>query len=103
MSTKYKSIEIELDNLEKIDNWNDKVQHMKELQEEINNEKDRLNNLMDMVINDNFKDIKKKKTDLDLESLVELFNESEIIDDKVKIYQKIHKHISDIEKVLFDK
>jgi hypothetical protein len=103
MNTTYKTIESELEKLEEIDNWNDKVKCMQELQEQIKSEKDKLNDLMEMVINDDFKDTKKKKNNLDLDSLIESFNESENINEKVKIYQDIHKQISDIEKQLFNK
>lgn len=104
MSNLYELLEEEIKKLEEIECWKDKIENIKKLKEQINNEQEKLNNLMDIVINNEFKeenDNKKKKNDHDLELLIKKFNDSVNLEDRIKIYHLIIKQIDIIEKELF--
>ncbi len=104
MSEIYKIIEKEVEQLELIENWSQRVSKMKEIKEKIVTEQQKLNDLVNMVLKDDLKDAdkKKKKNDkLDLESLVHNFKHAENIDDKIKYYQLINAHVNEVEKQLF--
>lgn len=104
MSEIYKSLEKEVEHLETIENWNERVNKMKEIKEKIVIEQQKLNDLINMVLKNGSKEVdkKKKKTEkLDLENLVNSFKQSENIDDKIKYYNLINSYVSDIEKQLF--
>jgi NADH:ubiquinone oxidoreductase subunit D len=104
MSEIYKTLEKEVEQLESIENWSERVNKMKEIKENITVEQQKLNELVNMVLKDEVKeaDKKKKKTDkTDLESLVNIFKQSENLDDKIKYYHLINAHVNEVEKQLF--
>lgn len=106
MSEIYKLIEKEVEQLESIENWSDRVNKMKEIKERISSEQKKLNDLINMVLKDEVKadgDKKKKKSDkMDLETLVNHFKQSDNLDEKIKYYHLINSHVSEVEKQLFD-
>lgn len=104
MSNLYELLEEEIKKLEQIDSWKDKINNIKKLKEQINDEQEKLNNLMDLVINNELKvdtNNNKKKNDYDLELLIKSFNETINLEDRIRIYNLIIKQIEIIEKELF--
>lgn len=106
MSEIYKILEKELEKLESIENWSERVNKMKEIKEKIALEQQKLNELVNMVLKDDLAELntknKKTKTDkLDLENLVNNFKHAQTITDKIKYYHLINANISEIEKQLF--
>ena len=67
MSDIYKALEKEVEEIESIENWSDKVSKMKEIKEKITDEKQKLGELINMVIKNEIKleneGKKKKKTE----------------------------------------
>jgi len=103
MSEIYKLLETEVDQLESIENWNDKILKMKEIKEKISEEQVKLNDLINGILKNDIKletDNKKKKKQ-DLETLIKKFKESNIIEDKIKLYMLITSNINEIETQLF--
>ena len=98
-------MEEEIKSLELIESWNEKVIKMKEIKSKINNEI----KVMEMIANriqnqeiDIPTDIKKKKKYMDLDLLVENFNNVTDIEDKIKYYEMICVSIKLTERELFD-
>ena len=98
-------MEEEIKSLENIESWNEKVIKMKEIKSKINNEI----KVMEMITNriqnqeiDIPTDIKKKKKYMDLDLLVENFNNVTDIEDKIKYYEMICISIKLTERELFD-
>jgi hypothetical protein len=98
--SQYETIENDINQLDKIDNWSDKINKMKEIKEEIMNEQKQLKNLLDIVNKD---DIDSKKSNKNLDVLLSKFNEAKTIESKIKYYQLICSSIKNIEEELFTK
>lgn len=107
MSEIFKTLELEVQNLESIDSWNEKISKMKEIKEKILLEQQKLSELVNMVIKNESKqdnEIKKKKSKndkQDLDSLVSSFKDANNLEEKIKFYHLINTHINDVEKQLF--
>jgi hypothetical protein len=100
----YKTLEKEVEELELIENWSERVNKMKEIKEQITTEQQKLNDLVNIIVKDNINiySDKKKKNKLDLETLVNNFKYSENLDDKIKYYHLIQSYVNKIEKQLFN-
>jgi hypothetical protein len=107
MSEVFKTLEQEVQNLDSIESWNEKISKMKEIKEKIVFEQQKLSELVNMVIKNEIKpenEIKKKKSKndkQDLDSLVSSFKEANNLEEKIKLYYLINSHINDVEKQLF--
>lgn len=99
----YKTLEKEVEELESIENWSERVNKMKEIKEQIATEQQKLNDLVNTIVKDdiNVYGDKKKKNKLDLETLVNNFKYSDNLDDKIKYYHLIQSYVNKIEKQLF--
>ena len=92
----------EVEELDSIENWNEKITKMKEIKEKISLEKQKLSELVNVIGKNEFKDEnKKKKNKTDLDSLLLSFKNATTLEDKIKLYQLISSHINDVEKELF--
>jgi len=102
MSDVFKDLSIEVDKLDSIENWNDKITKMKEIKEKILLEKQKISDLVNIIVKNEFKDEnKKKKNKTDLDSLLLSFKNATTLEDKIKLYQLISTHINEVEKELF--
>lgn len=100
MSNKYEILENEVNNIDTITNWNDKVNKITQLKEQIITEQERLNKLTNMITKNEL-DIEitsKKKRKMDLDTLLKNFNECNLLDEKIKLYYLINLQITEIEK-----
>lgn len=102
MTQIYKILEKEVEQLELIENWGERVSKMKELKERIALEQDKLNALFNTVLKDETKDQNKKLEKVDLKILVDNFKQASELDDKIKYYQQINMKVNEVEKQLFD-
>jgi hypothetical protein len=84
--------------IEKSNNWNNKVILMKTTKEKINQEEIKLNLLLE-TLDDNIK-INTKKINFD--DLIENYNKSDIINDKIKLYQTMNSYINKLKNELFN-
>lgn len=98
--SQYETIENDINQLDKIDNWSDKINKMKEIKEEIINEHQQLKDLLDIVNKD---EIDSKKSNKNLDVLLSKFNDAKTIENKIKYYQLICSSIKNIEDELFTK
>ena len=107
MSEVFKTLEQDVQNLESIESWNEKISRMKEIKEKISLEQQKLSELVNMVIKNESKpenEVKKKKSKndkQDLDSLVSSFKNATMLEEKIKLYHLISTHINDVEKQLF--
>ena len=102
MSDVVKELSVEVENLDSIENWNEKIIKMKEIKEKISLEKQKLSELVNVISKNEFKDDnKKKKNKPDLDSLLLSFKNANTIEEKIKLYQLISSHINEVEKELF--
>ena len=101
MSKIYKILADEVNQLESIENWSEKVNKMKEIKENIVIEQEKLNELINMVLKNDVKKSDKKPKKIDLESIVNSFKTSENLDEKIKYYHLISSHVNEVEKQLF--
>ena len=101
MSDIVKELSVEVENLDSIENWNDKIFKMKEIKEKILVEKQKLSDLVNTIVKNEFNESKKKKNKQDFDSLILAFSNSNSVEEKIKLYQLISSHINDVEKELF--
>jgi hypothetical protein len=101
MSDVVKELSIEVENLDSIENWNEKIIKMKEIKEKILVEKQKLSDLVNTIGKNEFNESKKKKNKQDFDSLILAFSNSNSVEEKIKLYQLISSHINDVEKELF--
>jgi hypothetical protein len=101
MSKIYKILAEEVNQLESIENWSEKVNKMKEIKENIVTEQEKLNELINMILKNDVKKSDNKIKKIDLESIVNSFKTSENLDEKIKYYHLISSHVTEVEKQLF--
>jgi Zn ribbon nucleic-acid-binding protein len=102
MSEIYETLEKEVEQIDSIQNWTEKVNKIKELKKCIVNEQEKLNDLVNTILKNEQSYSNKKKKKIDLDYIVNSFKESENIDDKIKYYHLINYYVNQIEKQLFD-
>ena len=101
MNKEIQELENEIDEINKMKNWSEKVSKMKEIKEKITNQKIKINNLLQNLNENELKKLKKKK-DATIDELLIDFEDSNNIEDKVKIYMHIQYLIKESELELFD-
>jgi NADH:ubiquinone oxidoreductase subunit D len=108
MSDLYKRLENQINNLDNISDYNERVIMMKEIKEEILLEKEVLENLMSSVLKNEVAQLdypenkKKKIEEEDLTKLMVKFSEAKNLDQKIKLYHMINLNIDKMEKELFN-
>lgn len=110
MSNNYIKLEKELNMLEKIEDWNEKIEMMKTLKTKIGKEQERLSELINIVSKDDIKeelanklyDNIKIENDHNLKLLIEQFEKSTNIEEKIGLFNNINIIIKKIEKQLFN-
>ena len=95
------NLEKEINNLDDILDWSSKIKKMKELKEQIITHRDKLNSFIEIINSGDVKKNKKKK-DLSLDDLLKQFEETENIEEKVKLFNQIQYIIKENEKELFE-
>lgn len=102
-SEKYIQLETQVNQLESIENWTERVEKMKELRELIVDEQNQLAQLVSVVLKNESGQVEvKKKKKQDLDNLVSNFKNASTLEEKIKLYHIINMHITDIEKQIFD-
>jgi len=102
-SETYNQLETQVNQLESIDNWTERVEKMKELRGLIVEEQNQLAQLVSMVLKNESGHVEvKKKKKQDLDNLVSNFKNASTLEEKIKLYHIINSHITDIEKQIFD-
>jgi hypothetical protein len=95
------NIEKEINNLDDILDWSSKIKKMKELKEQIITQRNKLNSFIEIINSGDIKKNKKKK-DLSLDYLLKQFEETENIEEKVKLFNQIQYIIKENERELFE-
>jgi len=93
-------LENEIQSLESIKNWNEKITKTKALREKISKQKKKLEDLVNSIIKNEIP-MKKPKKFPTLDSMIQQFESSSSIDDKIKYYTWINFYINEMEKELF--
>lgn len=100
------ALEKEIEGLDDIKEWSDKIIKMKELKEKITFQKSKINTLLETINSGEVKKAKKTKKDKDskvnLDDLLKEFETCENIDDKVKLFNQIQMLIKESELELFE-
>ena len=94
-------IEKEINNLDDILDWSSKIKKIKELKEQIIIHRNKLNSFIEIINSGDIKKNKKKK-DLSLDDLLKQFEETENIEEKVKLFNQIQYIIKENERELFE-
>ena len=111
MSNNYIKLERELNMLENIEDWNEKIEMMKTLKTKIGKEQERLSELINIVSKDDIKEelvnklydnIKTENDNNNLKLLIEQFEKSTNIEEKISLFNNINIIINKIEKQLFN-
>ena len=99
----YKLLETEVNQLDSIENWNDRIIKMKEIREKIILEQQKLENITSDIlkINSQNQPDSKKNKNQNLDNLIHSFEAAETLEEKIKIYNIINSHINNIETQLF--
>ncbi len=90
-------IETNINNLDNIKNWNDKIISIKSIKENIKFEEEKINELLLQL--DNPKKLKMNSNDI--ESVIQKINESSNIEIKIKNYHKLSHYINKLNNELF--
>jgi hypothetical protein len=103
LSEIYKSLETEVNNLESIKNWNDRIIKMKDIRHKIILEQQKLETITTSMlkINEQIQPVSKKNKNQNLDSLINSFEIAETLEEKIKLYNTINSHINNIETQLF--
>ena len=102
MSEIYKLLEKEIQEIENIESWNEKVCSIKKIKENISIEQAKLNELINNIAKNDLPTTKiSKKKEVDIDALFNTFDETTNLEDKIKLYHMINNHINHIEKQLF--
>jgi len=103
LSEIYKSLETEVNHLESIKNWDDRIIKMKDIREKIILEQQKLETITTSILkfNEQNQPISKKNKNQNLDKLINSFEVAETLEDKIKIYNIINSHINNIETHLF--
>ena len=103
LSEIYKSLETEVNQIESIEDWNDRIIKMKDIREKIILEQQKLENITTSIlkINQQVQPVSKKNKNQNLDNLINRFKVAETVEEKIKIYNIINSHINNIETQLF--
>jgi hypothetical protein len=106
MNNEMIALEKEIEGLDDIKEWSDKIIKMKELKEKISLQKSKINTLLETINSGEVKKAKKTKKDkeskVNLDDLLKEFETCENVDDKVKLFNQIQMLIKESELELFD-
>jgi len=106
MNNEMIELEKEIEGLDDIKEWSDKIIRMKELKEKITLQKSKINILLETINSGEVKKAKKTKKDkeskVNLDDLLKEFETCENVDDKVKLFNQIQMLIKESELELFD-
>jgi hypothetical protein len=100
MNKEIVDLEKQIDKLEDIKEWDKKTNKMKELKEQIQIQKNKIEKLLETVNSGEVKKPKKEK-ELTFDELLKKFETSEDIDERIKIFNQIQLYIKDTELELF--
>jgi hypothetical protein len=95
------NIEKKIEELDNISEWVDKITRITEIKEEITTQKEKITEYIDMINQEEYKKNKKMKN-MSLDELLKLFNETEELETKMKIYNTIQAIIIELKSELFD-
>jgi hypothetical protein len=94
-------IEKEIDKLEKIPEWSEKIILMKNIKEKICEQKAKINQYIEMINSGVYKKSKKMKN-MTLDSMIEQSYNTTDMETKVSLYNNIQANIIEITSELFD-
>jgi hypothetical protein len=94
-------IEKEIEKLEKIPEWSEKIMLMKNIKEQICEQKTKINQYIEMINSGSYKKSKKMKN-MTLDCMIEQFNNTTDMETKVILYNNIQANIIEITSELFD-
>lgn len=100
MNKEIEILEREIDSIDNIKEWSQKISKMKELKDKIISQKQKMNTLLESL---NSNEIKKpKKKNLNLDQLLIDYEESDNLEEKVKLFNNIQYLIKESELELFE-
>lgn len=94
-------LNLKINEIEKIDNLEEKTDSVKKVKEELKFEQDKVDKMIEKISNTKSKKFKKFKG-LSLEALSKMFTEEENLEDKIQIYQQMNYLIDLTKNHLFD-
>ena len=94
-------IEKEIEKLEKIPEWSEKIILMKNIKEQICEQKTKINQYIEMINSGSYKKSKKMKN-MTLDSMLEQLYNTTDLETKVILYNNIQANIIEITSELFD-
>jgi len=100
MNKEFVELEKQIDNLEDIKEWDKKINKMRELKEQIQLQKNKIEKLLESVNSGEVKKSKKEK-ELTFDILLKKFETCENIDERIKFFNQIQLFIKDTELELF--
>ena len=89
-------IEKDIESLDDIKEWSTKLGHMKNIKEKIILQKNKINNLIDVIQSDKIKKNKKYK-DLSIDDIINEIHKSKDIENKVKLFIQLQAIIKSTE------
>ena len=100
MNKEIEILEREIDSIDNIKEWSQKISKMKELKDKIISQKLKMNTLLESLNSNEAK--KPKKKNLNLDQLLIDYEESDNLEDKVKLFNNIQYLIKESELELFE-
>ena len=95
------TIKKEIENLENINSWSDKMRMMKQIREQIKQEQNKMDLLLDNIINDKQVKKKNKMSKKNMDELISEYNNIDNFDEKLKVFYMIKECMTEMESLLF--
>lgn len=95
------TIKKKIEDLENINSWSDKVRMMKQIREQIKQEQNKLDVLLDNIINDRIDKKKNKLSKKNMDELISEYNNIFDFDEKLKVFYMIKDCMNEMELLLF--
>jgi adenylate kinase family enzyme len=95
------NIEIEIQELDSMTSWNEKIEKTKRIREKIEKQKKKFEELANQIVKNEIPNVKKPKKGITLDDMLREFKSAKNLDDKMKYYGWIVDYISKVEKELF--
>jgi hypothetical protein len=102
MSELYRTLEKEVDELDSIENWNEKINKMRDIKQRVAAEQHKLNGLINSILKNEINVELDLETGIELDTLISSFRTSNSIEDKLKYYYLINGHINQVTEELFN-
>jgi len=97
----YELLEKEIELIDKIEDWNEKILKIKKIKNKIILEQKKINDLINNIFKNENENTDNIDNNMDFNELLNYFKKSSELNEKIKYYKIISKYLINLEKELF--